>query len=123
MPAQHKQRRILIVDDEPFVRVALESYLTTAGYAVEAVGSGAAALTRLAAGVFDLVVTDNKMPGMTGAELTQTIKARWPKLPVVLFTGSPPNEPVPGLGLVLHKLDDLRLLLPTIAMFLGRPPG
>jgi CheY-like chemotaxis protein len=35
----------------------------------------------------DLVVTDHAMPGMTGIELAQAIKAKWPKLPVLLATG------------------------------------
>lgn len=115
--------RILIVEDMEFVRHALQAFLSEAGYAVEAVASGAAALARLKTGAIDLVLTDHRMPGMTGAELVVALKTRWPKLPVVMFTATAPREPVPGLDLLLHKPGDFRLIVPAIEKLLGRRSG
>jgi len=80
--------RILLVDDEPDVRLAVADMLAEDGHAVAAVGAGRAALMRLERGEpYDLVLTDLGMPDMTGWDVARAIKARWPKLPVALITG------------------------------------
>lgn len=57
------------------------------GYEVVAVGSGKEALEALASAHFDLVLTDQLMPGMVGTELARQIKAATPTKPVVIISG------------------------------------
>jgi CheY-like chemotaxis protein len=79
-------KRILVVDDEPFVCDAVRMMLTFDGHQVTTVTSGKDALKTLEAGVIDLVITDFAMPSMRGDELAVTIKSRWPGMPVVMIT-------------------------------------
>jgi CheY-like chemotaxis protein len=80
------QRRILVVDDEPFVCDALKMMLNFDGHEVETAGSGNEALERFEVGKFDLVITDFSMSPMKGDELAALIKSRAPKQPVVMIT-------------------------------------
>ena len=80
--------RVLVVDDEAEVRRAVVDMLEAMGHTVLAARDGAEALAQLTAGAApDVVLTDLGMPGMTGPDLARAIKARWPTLPVGLFTG------------------------------------
>ena len=79
--------RILVVDDEPMVRLVTTKLLRMRGHAVDDADGGQAALDCLATVVYDLVVTDLSMPGMSGRELAAQIRTRLPGLPVVLLTG------------------------------------
>jgi CheY-like chemotaxis protein len=67
-------------------------FLNSFGYEVESVNSVSDALTRFNPDLHDLVLTDNSMPGMTGAEMAHIIKLRSPSTPVVMYTGNPPND-------------------------------
>jgi CheY-like chemotaxis protein len=71
-----KSRRILLVDDVLHVAEALREMLVSLGHEVEIVADGDTALRRYEPGKYDLVITDYSMPGMNGAELTRTIRAR-----------------------------------------------
>ena len=84
--AAFPQRRILVVDDEPLVCDAIKMILQHDGHVVETVGSAEDALTLLEKGKFDLVITDYKMPRMTGDELALAIKALDPAQPVIMMT-------------------------------------
>ncbi|MEK6155530.1 tetratricopeptide repeat protein [Flavobacteriaceae bacterium 3-367] len=80
---------ILIVDDEPVNRRVLENHLTVAGYRVTEVSSGPEALALLQdENPFDLVLLDVMMPGMSGFEVCEAIRANYmaSELPVVLLT-------------------------------------
>jgi two-component system response regulator FlrC len=79
-------RRILLVDDDPAVRDAMASFLARAGFAVTDAAGGAEALGKADGGRFDLVVSDMKMPGMTGLELLQALRGRGDATPFVLLT-------------------------------------
>ncbi len=79
--------RILVADDDAVIREGLRRVLTAEGYEVETVSNGRAALERLEAQRFKLLVTDLKMPGMSGLEVLQSLRACQPELPVVLITG------------------------------------
>jgi CheY-like chemotaxis protein len=68
--------RILVVDDEPSMRELLTICLRRAGYEAEAVPGAQAALDRLDAHPFDLVITDLTMPGIDGMELLRRVIAR-----------------------------------------------
>src|SRR3954464_3515254 len=79
--------RILIVDDQEIMRDSLATTLVREGHEVVAAGDGQAAMTRLSNGTrFDLLITDLKMPRMTGIELLADVKKLRPELPVVLMT-------------------------------------
>jgi CheY-like chemotaxis protein len=77
--------RILVVDDEPMVRALIARALTDDGYEVVAVANGRAALdvARGAGGEFDLIVTNNYMPGLNGAELIARVRQDFPSLPIL----------------------------------------
>jgi DNA-binding NtrC family response regulator len=79
---------ILIVDDDPAMRKALTVVLNAQGYRVTAAPNGAEALACLERTTFDVVITDFRMPGMTGMELLQEIKRRAPETEVILMTAS-----------------------------------
>lgn len=78
--------RILIVDDEQQMRLALCETLRRAGYRTSETGSPAEALTMFKKSGFDLVVTDIRMPEMSGIELLSKLKAFDPDVPVVMIT-------------------------------------
>ena len=86
---QQAAARLLIVDDEEPVSSLLARLLRDLGHTSLAVSSGAEALVALENDIFDLVLSDVKMPGMTGLELYQTILRRDPALAtrVVFITG------------------------------------
>ncbi|HZL36912.1 MAG TPA: sigma-54 dependent transcriptional regulator [Tepidisphaeraceae bacterium] len=79
--------RILVVDDQEMMRDSLAATLAREGHDVVAAGDGAAALSRLSGpGRFELLITDLKMPRMTGIELLAEAKRLRPDMPVVLMT-------------------------------------
>jgi CheY-like chemotaxis protein len=78
---------ILCVDDENTPRMLRKLILQKQGYEVIDVGSGKEALELLAQRQFDLVLTDQLMPGMAGTELTRKIKSATPNMPVVIISG------------------------------------
>ncbi len=81
--------RILFVDDEDAIVHISHSILSALGYTVTAETSSLAALKHFQENpeAFDLVITDQTMPGMTGAELAKTMLQTRPELPVILCTG------------------------------------
>ena len=80
-------RKILVVDDDPVVGKSFDRVLSGKGYAVITAQNGEEALHQLANENYDAVFTDIKMPGMSGIEVAQKIKAAKPWLPVVIVTG------------------------------------
>jgi DNA-binding NtrC family response regulator len=77
---------ILVVDDEPDMRIALTYALSHCGYSVESASSGLEALEKFEADKFSLIITDLKMPGMSGIEILGKVKKRSPKIPVIMIT-------------------------------------
>ena len=84
--------RILVVDDEQDARQLTVDVLANSGYAVEAVKDGAAGWEALQAGGYDLIVTDNKMPRMSGVEMIEKLRTARMALPVVMVTGYLPTH-------------------------------
>ena len=78
--------RILVVDDQEMMRDSLAGTLVREGHEVVACTDGPAAVARLQSGRFDLLITDLKMPRMTGVELLSEAKRVRPEMPVVLMT-------------------------------------
>jgi DNA-binding NtrC family response regulator len=77
---------ILVVDDEPDMRAALSHTLNRSGFSVEIAASGSEAILKIKNNTFSLVITDIKMPEMTGMELLGTIKKNSPRTPVIMIT-------------------------------------
>lgn len=87
-PATTPQRgRILLVDDEPLVRLGTAESLRDEGFEVEEADSAETALTLAPFDRFDCVVTDYLMPGMNGVELARRLQAEHPTLPILLLSG------------------------------------
>lgn len=80
-------RRVLVVDDEPEIAELVAVRLTSQGYEVETANSGTDALTRLAVSPIDLVFLDVSMPGLTGLQVLDRLRARDSDVAVVLMTG------------------------------------
>src|SRR3954470_13056184 len=78
--------RILVVDDQDMMRDSLAGTLAREHHEVVSASDGAAAVSRLGAGRFDLLITDLKMPRMTGIELLQEAKRLRPEMPVIMMT-------------------------------------
>ena len=85
-------RRILVVEDSYEIRHLNVAVLVRSGYLVDAVEDGAAAWDTLQRERYDLVVTDNDMPNVSGVELMEKIYASGVVLPVIMATGSLPKE-------------------------------
>jgi CheY-like chemotaxis protein len=83
----HRALTILAVDDDALVLFNTVAMLEDLGHNVLEAMSGEAALELLRANTVDLVITDQAMPQMTGAQLIDAIRTGWPALPVVLATG------------------------------------
>lgn len=109
-------RKILVVDDEPFVCDAVKMMLNFDGHEVDVAASGQEALALFDQHKYDLVITDFSMPSMKGDELAAAIKARAPQQPVVLITAyaemlQSSGHPLKGVDLVISKpflLENLR---------------
>ena len=122
MPA-FPQRRILVVDDEPFVCDAVKMMLNFDGHIVETASNGKEALAMFEKGKFDLVITDFAMPSMKGDELAAAIKARAPNQPVVMITAyaemlQASGIPLKGVDFVISKpflLENLREAIAKVA--------
>lgn len=94
---------VLAVDDDVLVRLGTVAMLEDLGHIVKEAGSGEEALGILAQGdEIDLVLTDQAMPRMTGAELAEAISRKRPELPIILATGY--SEVPAGVGLKLPRL-------------------
>ena len=81
--------RVLLVDDDPKILAVTQRVLESSGHDVVACSSGDEALAHLKGNVFDVMVTDVQMPGMTGLKLLRAVREYDLELPVVLMTGQP----------------------------------
>jgi PAS domain S-box-containing protein len=122
------RERVLIVDDERQVADMLAHALERLGYDVAACESGNEALEVLSEcpDAFDLIISDQMMPGLTGQQLAQ--RASWlrPDLPFLLCTGCSDvlaaSEHSANVATVLRKPVEHRILALTIRAVLDRPP-
>jgi len=78
---------ILIVDDEPAVREVITRLLSLDGHNVTQAASGADGVTDFQRNGYDVVVTDQSMPGVDGHQRAASVKATAPETPVVMISG------------------------------------
>jgi DNA-binding NtrC family response regulator len=91
---------VLVVDDEPQMLIAIHETLRRSGYAVTTAGSAMEALCRLREKYFNLVITDYRMPEVTGIDLLKKLKNLAPQTPVVMLT---------AYGTIQNAVDAMRL--------------
>ena len=110
------KKKILVVDDEPFVCDAVKMMLAFDGHEVQTAHSAKEALALFDKGKFDLIITDFAMPVMKGDELAVAVKAKAPTQPIVMITAyaemlQTSGNPLSGVDAIISKpflLDDLR---------------
>jgi len=86
-PAGEPTTNVLVVDDDPTIHGQLLRLYTHDGYKVVPVSSSEEALAQLAEGTIDLVVTDIKLPGLSGVDLVASMQENFPDIPVIAITG------------------------------------
>lgn len=124
--AQRKipKKRLLLVDDDPSVREALENLLVSEGYEVVPAGDGVEALELAAKMPFDLVLLDLNLPKKNGWDTFEILTRQNPRVPVVIITARS-NQLFPalasGVGALMEKPLDFPKLLQTISNLLEEP--
>jgi DNA-binding NtrC family response regulator len=78
---------ILVVDDERNIRDGLAEYLSLGGYQVATAADGKEGIERIDGGDIDLVITDLKMPKVSGEEVLRHVAGHYPTVPVIILTG------------------------------------
>jgi CheY-like chemotaxis protein len=96
--------KVMVVEDDPFVREMAVAGLEDAGYEVIETGNGQDALRLLEAGIsLDALLTDIRLPGANGWAVARAYRERFPDLPVLYVTGyAEQMQPVPG-GIIISK--------------------
>jgi PAS domain S-box-containing protein len=92
-PIEYRPLVVLAVDDDLLVLTNTVAMLEDLGHAALAAGSGSEALDLLTKNSVDLVITDQAMPNMTGVELANSVRQRWPQIPIIVATGFAEIEP------------------------------
>lgn len=119
---------ILVVDDEQMVAGYLKGFLEQLGYRITVCNDGSTALMLFEQNPqgFDLVITDQTMPGKTGFEIARTMLALRPELPIILCSGyssalSPERVTKAGIREFMMKPVSLHDLAPVIRQVLDTP--
>jgi DNA-binding response OmpR family regulator len=79
--------RVLIVEDEDYIRSGLREILSSQGHEVDEAASGEEALEAFRRTYFDVAIVDIRMPGISGIEVLENIHAHWPTTAVIMLTG------------------------------------
>ena len=92
--------RILVIDDDPAVRMTIKLVLERDGHSVELATDGLAGMKAIKAGGIDLLIVDIFMPGMDGIETIREVRKHQPDLPAIVISGTSlagPGLREPGL--------------------------
>ncbi|HEX7654370.1 MAG TPA: response regulator [Verrucomicrobiae bacterium] len=111
--------RVLCVDDDPSICRAMGKALARNGYLVVIAGDGRTAWNLLQTESFDLLITDQDMPGLTGRELITTLRQKGYALPVIVASGhgetyEPHHLTQLSIHTILHKPFSLHDLIQTV---------
>ena len=119
--------QVLVVDDDPAVRLLLRRMLEARGYQVVEAGDGSEALRSLRSRPADCIITDICMPGMGGCDLIAALRREAPRIPVIAITGAVDTSSDSfqnlarafGVKGVLAKPFTARQLLETVQLLAG----
>lgn len=106
MAAQKEKQTVLVVDDEPLIRLHLKQVIEEVGHEAKEASTAAAALEQIEDDGITMLLTDIDMPGkMDGLELAREVKAKWPHISIVVSSGRylPHPTEMPGETLFLSK--------------------
>jgi DNA-binding NtrC family response regulator len=79
-------KRVLIIEDDEGMRSLLKDFLEEEGYAADVAKDGLEVFRKISQGAFDLVITDIRMPGISGLDILSAIKKFQPELSVIIIT-------------------------------------
>ncbi len=88
--------RILVVDDDERIRRVSEVVLADGGYEVRTAADGFEGLALMRKAMPDLVISDLKMPNMSGFEFLSVVRRRFPNIPVIAISGEFVSKPAPA---------------------------
>jgi CheY-like chemotaxis protein len=117
--------RILVVEDEPALRVTAELLLTSKGYEVRTAANGCEALVELRCGLPDVLISDLSMPNMNGFEPLSVVRRRFPQITLIAMSGQYSGSAPAGLiadAFFLKGGQSPEQLMNRIAELLGRSP-
>jgi CheY-like chemotaxis protein len=122
---------VLVAEDEPEVRVAIERMLRLTGHEVLAAGDGeqAVAMARAHHGPIDLLVTDVVMPHLGGGPLARRLMEERPEMRVLFVSGYswegnlPPSDPARGIDFLQKPFDREQLMAKVGALLAANPPA
>jgi DNA-binding response OmpR family regulator len=123
---RHDAEKILLVDDDPGIRVMLSRVLKDAGYGVECASDGNEALELAKDRNVNLVLLDLNMPGKDGWDTYEQLTSDHPLLPVIIITARPSQQftaLAAGTGVLMEKPLDLPKLILAIRDMLDEPEG
>jgi response regulator RpfG family c-di-GMP phosphodiesterase len=89
-----KKQKILVVDDEPLVLDSLSKYLQNLGFSIDTAQDGKIAAEKVMNNVYDLVLTDLRMPNVDGRYLLQFMAEKFPDIPKIVLTGYGEDEDI-----------------------------
>jgi len=111
---------LLIVDDEPSIRVMLSQILVEHGYSARSAATGLSALDEIRREVPEVLISDLNMPGMSGFELLPVVRRRFPRIHLIAMSGTYSGDKVPpgitadafyqkggGVGTLLRIIESL----------------
>ena len=116
-----RPKTLLLVDDQDEYRITTKWFLSSFGFVVESTRTAQEALAIFDPKVHDLVLTDNTMPGMSGIEMAHIIKLRSPSTPVLMCSGSLPDDRT-SLDLAIEKPVPLLRLKESVDTLLTSSP-
>lgn len=117
-------KEILVADDEIFIRDMLKDVLSTKGFNVTLAKDGVDSLDQMKNREFDLLITDVRMPGLTGLDVLKKMKEEGRKEQVIVMTGDPIRPSQLGNDLqpvftLLHKPFPIRSFLDVVSSALS----
>ena len=126
LPAHARQVGVLYAEEDPHVRRIFAEILRRGGYAVTAVQDGHEAWEALQAKPFDLLITDNDMPRLTGVQVVTQARHHGLGLPVIVISGNVGKITIDGIenlqfAALLQKPVLLHNLFETMAQALSQP--
>jgi CheY-like chemotaxis protein len=122
-PAPAAPAVVLLVEDDPLIRMSTADMLEEVGFVVREAGSGAAALAEMAAGGIDLCIVDVGLPDMNGLDLAARIREQAPEMPLIFATGHarlPEAESLANVVTLAKPYGDLQLREAIAGLLAGR---